>query len=136
MSGRLDQSLDSIIDSQKKAKRDVRRRKVGKGAGASAPVGGVKKSTRPAKSAIKPAVGSFALPKSSKIVVSGLPHDVNEAQIKTDLRGRDEEDVETGEIIPENHMATLAMLALPKAGIFNSRLARNSLSRRVVLSLR
>ncbi|EXJ84611.1 hypothetical protein A1O3_05281 [Capronia epimyces CBS 606.96] len=82
MSGRLDQSLDSIIDSQKKAKREVRRRKVGKGTGPTAPVGGVKKSTRPVKSAIKPAAGSLAQARSSKIVVSGLPYDVNEAQIK------------------------------------------------------
>lgn len=72
MSGRLDQSLDSIIDSQKKAKRDVRRRKVGKGAGAAAPVGGVKKSTKPVKSAVKPTIGSLAQARSSKIVVSGL----------------------------------------------------------------
>ncbi|KAJ4510041.1 RNA-binding RNA annealing protein [Exophiala dermatitidis] len=82
MSGRLDQSLDSIIDSQKKAKREVRRRKVGKPTGATAPVGGVKKSHKPAKSAIKPAAGTLIQAKTSKIVVSGLPHDVNEAQIK------------------------------------------------------
>ena len=101
MSGRLDQSLDSIIDSQKKAKRETRRRKVGKPTGPMAPVGGVKKTTRPAKSAIKPATGSAAQSRSSKIVVSGLvctshicqrflaaankiqqPFDVNEAQIK------------------------------------------------------
>ncbi|KAJ9604459.1 RNA-binding RNA annealing protein [Cladophialophora chaetospira] len=82
MSGRLDQSLDSIIDSQKKAKRETRRRKVGKPTGPTAPVGGVKKATRPAKSAIKPAAGALAQARSSKIVVSGLPFDVNEAQIK------------------------------------------------------
>jgi hypothetical protein len=72
MSGRLDQSLDSIIDSQKKAKRETRRRKVGKPTGTTAPVGGVKKSTRPVKSAIKPATGAAAQARSSKIVVSGL----------------------------------------------------------------
>ncbi|KIX04376.1 uncharacterized protein Z518_05244 [Rhinocladiella mackenziei CBS 650.93] len=82
MSGRLDQSLDSIIDSQKKAKREARRRKVGKPAGATAPVGGVKKATKPVKSVIKPAAGASAQARSSKIVVSGLPFDVNEAQIK------------------------------------------------------
>ncbi|KIW64435.1 hypothetical protein, variant [Phialophora macrospora] len=82
MSGRLDQSLDSIIDSQKKAKRETRRRKVGKPTGTTAPVGGVKKATRPVKSAIKPATGAAAQARSSKIVVSGLPFDVNEAQIK------------------------------------------------------
>jgi THO complex subunit 4 len=72
MSGRLDQTLDSIIDGQKKAKREARRRKVGKPAGTAAPVGGIKKSTRPAKSVIKPAAGTIPQPKSSKIVVSGL----------------------------------------------------------------
>ncbi|KAK5042896.1 hypothetical protein LTR84_012398 [Exophiala bonariae] len=84
MSGRLDQSLDSIIDSQKKQKRENRNRgrKVGKPQTTAAPVGGVKKSTRPVKSAIKPAAGATTLSKTSKIVVSGLPHDVNEAQIK------------------------------------------------------
>ncbi|KAL6244207.1 RNA-binding RNA annealing protein [Rhinocladiella similis] len=82
MSGRLDQPLDSIIESQKKAKREARRRKVGKPSGATAPVGGVKKSTKPAKAAIKPVAGAASQNKSSKIVVSGLPFDVNEAQIK------------------------------------------------------
>lgn len=72
MSGRLDQSLDSIIDSQKKAKREGRHRKVGKRAGVTAPVGGIKKTTKPVKSAIKPVAGATSQPKSSKIVVSGL----------------------------------------------------------------
>ena len=73
MSGRLDQSLDSIIDTQKKAKRDVqRRRKPGKPATVAAPVGGIRKSTKPVRSAIKPAVGSAQQSRASKIVVSGL----------------------------------------------------------------
>lgn len=74
MSGRLDQSLDSIIDSQKKQKRENRNRgrKVGKPQATAAPVGGVKKSTRPVKSAIKPAAGATPVSKTSKIVVSGL----------------------------------------------------------------
>lgn len=74
MSGRLDQSLDSIIDSQKKQKRESRNRgrKVGKPQATAAPVGGVKKSTRPVKSAIKPAAGAAGQSRSSKIVVSGL----------------------------------------------------------------
>ena len=96
MSGRLDQSLDSIIDSQKKVKREQqRRRKPVK----KAPVGGVKKAIKPIKSAVKPAGGAAGQPQASKIVVSGLvshqttplhcikanvyqPYDVNEAQIK------------------------------------------------------
>jgi THO complex subunit 4 len=105
MSGRLDQSLDTIIDGQKKAKREQRRRqgKPGRPAGkvTSAPVGGVKKSTRPVKTTLKgAATGPSAPQRDSTIVVSGLvsnfpsfvlhwkltnssqPHDVNEAQIK------------------------------------------------------
>ncbi|RMD44905.1 hypothetical protein DV735_g23, partial [Chaetothyriales sp. CBS 134920] len=80
MSGRLDQSLDSIIESQKKAKKEAhRRRKVG--VKAKAPVGGVKKTTKPAKPTVK-AAAAASQSQSSKIVVSGLPLDVNEAQIK------------------------------------------------------
>jgi hypothetical protein len=71
MSGRLDQSLDSIIDSQKKAKRGTdRRRKPTKTR--AAPVGGVKKAVKPAKSAVKSAGGASGSLQPSKIVVSGL----------------------------------------------------------------
>lgn len=78
MSARLDQSLDSIIDSQKKTKRTTRRNKP-----RAAPVGGVKKTLKPARPAVKPAAGpSSRAPKNSKIVVSSLPFDVTENQIK------------------------------------------------------
>jgi THO complex subunit 4 len=70
MSGRLDQSLDSIIDSQKKAKKEQQRRRRG-AVKVKAPIGGVKKSTKPAKPAVK-AAATTAQPTSSKIVVSGL----------------------------------------------------------------
>lgn len=73
MSGRLDQSLDSIIDSQKKSKRDSQRRRKPVGAKArAAPVGGVKKATKPVKSAVKPIGGASTGNQPSKIVVSGL----------------------------------------------------------------
>jgi hypothetical protein len=72
MSGRLDQSLDSIIDSQKKAKRDSRRRKPVGTKARAAPVGGVKKAIKPTKSAVKSAAGAAAPTQPSKIVVSGL----------------------------------------------------------------
>lgn len=81
MSARIDQSLDSIIDSQKKAKRpnNARRNKPNK----PAPVGGVKKAVKPVRSAVKAAVAPAArAPKNSKIVVSSLPFDVTETQIK------------------------------------------------------
>jgi len=77
---RIDQSLDSIIDSQKKAKRTTRRNKPNTRA---APIGGVKKTLKPARPAVKPATGPAArAPKNSKIVVSSLPLDVTENQIK------------------------------------------------------
>ena len=75
MSGRLDQSLDSIIDSRKKASRDGKRRtkpaaKAGK---VATPVGGVNKTKKPVKPAVKMPTGPQAKqPKISKIVVSGL----------------------------------------------------------------
>lgn len=79
MSGRLDQTLDSIIDSQKKAKRNNPRRKAPR----PAPVGGVKKAVKPNKSAVKTAASAAPrAPRNSKIVVSGLPLDVSESQIK------------------------------------------------------
>jgi len=79
MSSRLDQPLDSIIDSQKKQhKRNNPRRKQ-----RVAPVGGVKKTVRPAKPAVKPTTGPASrAPKNSKIIISGMPIDVREAQIK------------------------------------------------------
>ncbi|KAK5939395.1 RNA-binding RNA annealing protein [Knufia obscura] len=78
MSARLDQSLDTIIDSQKKAKRTTRRNKP-----KTAPIGGVKKAIKPNRSAVKPATGPAArAPRNSKIVVSSLPFDVTENQIK------------------------------------------------------
>lgn len=73
MSGRLDQSLQSIIDTSNKAKREARRRKgVKPKTTAAVPVGGVKKTTRPIKSAIKPTPGQGPPSRNSKIVVSGL----------------------------------------------------------------
>lgn len=78
MSARLDQSLESIIDSRKGAKRNLRRHKP-----KAAPVGGVKKAVKPAKPAVKPTSGPAPkAPKNSKIVVSSLPFDVTETQIK------------------------------------------------------
>lgn len=80
MSARIDQSLDSIIDSQKKAKRpnNARRNKP-----KPAPVGGVKKAIKPVRSAVKATIAPAGrAPKNSKIVVSSLPFDVTETQIK------------------------------------------------------
>lgn len=79
MSSRLDQSLDNIIDSQKKVKRNQQKRNKPK----TGPIGGVKKTTKPVKSTFKNATGPAPRgPKNSKIVVSMLPLDVTENQIK------------------------------------------------------
>ncbi|KAM5475013.1 RNA-binding RNA annealing protein [Microsporum audouinii] len=82
MSGKLDKSLDEILSTRRQARRTNQRRPAAKAAKA-APVGGVRKSTRQAKPTSKaipagPAVGSG----EGKIIVSGLPADVNEANIK------------------------------------------------------
>lgn len=87
MSGKLDQSLDEIVNTQRRSARRNRGRRVTgptktSGTTASAPVGGVKKSTRPTRSTTKgnvptgPAFGSG----DSKIIVSNLVSDsINQA---------------------------------------------------------
>ena len=90
MSGRLDQSLDTIIDGQKKAKREQRRRqgKPGRPAGkvTTAPIGGVKKSTKPVKTAHKVgSTGPAAPQRESTIVVSGLVSDFNSSSNHSQL---------------------------------------------------
>ncbi|EFQ97070.1 hypothetical protein MGYG_00113 [Nannizzia gypsea CBS 118893] len=82
MSAKLDKALDEIVSSRRQARRTHQRRPAAKGAKA-APVGGVRKSTRQTKPTSKatpaaPAAGSG----DGKIIVSGLPADVNEANIK------------------------------------------------------
>ncbi|RYP23876.1 hypothetical protein DL767_008713 [Monosporascus sp. MG133] len=86
MSGKLDQSLDEILSTQRRAaggRRRSQRRSSGRPAPA-APVGGVQKNlkqTRAAatKQAPAKATGGHG---ESKVVVSNLPKDVNENQIK------------------------------------------------------
>ena len=82
MSGRLDQSLDSIIDSQKKSKRDsqARRRKPVKAK--VGPVGGVKKATKPVKPAVRAPGGNASQAPATKIVVSGLVSCTTEATFR------------------------------------------------------
>jgi len=89
MSGKLDQSLDEILSTQRRSATRGNRRggrrasHPGRTAAVPAPVGGVKKNVKSAKGAGKaiptgPSAGSG----ESKIVVSNMPKDVNEAQIK------------------------------------------------------
>ncbi|KAK3315012.1 hypothetical protein B0H66DRAFT_330518 [Apodospora peruviana] len=85
MSGKLDQSLDEILSTQRrtvKKGRVTRRTPAGARPATTAPAGGIQKN-KPARNAGKPtpAKGS-GLVGESKIVVSNLPKDVSEGQIK------------------------------------------------------
>ncbi|KAL4740884.1 hypothetical protein BDV11DRAFT_203865 [Aspergillus similis] len=80
MSTKLDKSLDEIlVNRQPRNRRRAARRKA---ANAAAPVGGVQKTTKGAKPAGKAIQNGHPAPTESKIMVSGLPADVNEANIK------------------------------------------------------
>ncbi|KAI1388906.1 uncharacterized protein F4822DRAFT_261839 [Hypoxylon trugodes] len=86
MSGKLDQSLDEIVSTQRRAaggRRRVPRRSAGR-ATTAAPVGGVQKTSKPPRAAATKQVPAKAGGGNgeSKVVVSNLPKDVNEGQIK------------------------------------------------------
>lgn len=87
--GKLDQSLDEIMKDTKPARagrgRGPRRAAAVKAAAATAaPAGGVSKKTKAPRAAKVAAPAAPAVPTTgdSKIIVSGLPDDVNESQIK------------------------------------------------------
>ncbi|KAI9744834.1 MAG: hypothetical protein M1818_001759 [Claussenomyces sp. TS43310] len=86
MSGKLDQSLDEILSTQRRgtrSRRGARRAVSGRAAAVVAPVGGVKKSVKPVKGAGKAVpTGPANVSGDSKVVVSNLPKDVTEGQIK------------------------------------------------------
>ncbi|KAJ5200349.1 hypothetical protein N7491_008849 [Penicillium cf. griseofulvum] len=82
MSANLDKSLDDLVGSRRQTARHSRRRGGARRAATKpSAVGGVKKST---KAAPKPAAhpAPVAQTGSSKILVSGLPSDVSEANVK------------------------------------------------------
>ncbi|KAI5863489.1 RNA recognition domain-containing protein [Durotheca rogersii] len=86
MSGKLDQSLDEILSTQRRVSggpRRSQRRTAGRVA-TTAPVGGVQKTSKqPRTAATKQAPAKTAGNHGeSKVVVSNLPKDVNEGQIK------------------------------------------------------
>ncbi|KAI8634220.1 RNA recognition domain-containing protein [Xylariaceae sp. FL1651] len=86
MSGKLDQSLDEILSTQRRVaggRRRSQRRSAGRPTTA-APVGGVQKTSKqPRNAATKQAPAKAAGGNGeSKVVVSNLPKDVNEGQIK------------------------------------------------------
>ncbi|OQE31598.1 hypothetical protein PENSTE_c001G06114 [Penicillium steckii] len=80
MSANLDKSLDDLVGNRRQT---ARRRGNRRSAAKAATVGGVKKSSRAPKAPAKVAHPTPAAPAaSSKIIVSGLPSDVSEANIK------------------------------------------------------
>ncbi|KAL2829067.1 hypothetical protein BJY01DRAFT_127156 [Aspergillus pseudoustus] len=82
MSTKLDKSLDEILVNRRQGVRNRRRNARSKAASATVPVGGVKKTTKSAKPAGKAVQNGHFTSTESKIMVSGLPADVNEANIK------------------------------------------------------
>ena len=75
MSGKLDQSLDEIATAQRRSagRRRSTRRTTSGPAPVSAPVGGIKKSSRPMRAAAKPMLAKAApVSGDSKIIVSNL----------------------------------------------------------------
>lgn len=82
MSSKLDQTLDDIT-ARNTRRRSTQRRSTGRAA-APAPVGGIQKKTKPARGAgAKPAPSKAVSGNSeSKVIVSNLPKDVSEQQIK------------------------------------------------------
>lgn len=87
MSGKLDQSLDEILSNQRRAAGQQRRRSTRRVITTSrptptAPAGGIHKA-RPLRNASKSAPAkAFGAVGESKIMVSNLPKDVSEGQIK------------------------------------------------------
>ncbi|KAK3387116.1 hypothetical protein B0H63DRAFT_469229 [Podospora didyma] len=82
---KLNQTLDEILSTQRAARgrgRPTTRRSTG-ARPATAPAGGIQKNSKPARNANKSGAGKGAgLTGESKIMVSNLPKDVSEAQIK------------------------------------------------------
>ncbi|KAL8905118.1 MAG: hypothetical protein Q9171_006799, partial [Xanthocarpia ochracea] len=86
MSAKLDMALDDVVMTERTARRRGRggRRVPNAARKTTAPVGGIQKNTRSAKGALKPAVahGLAAGSGESKIIVSNLPTDVTEKNVK------------------------------------------------------
>ncbi|KAG6005024.1 hypothetical protein E4U21_000539 [Claviceps maximensis] len=84
MSSKLDKPLDDIVSAKRQSarnRRSTQRRSTGPKT--SAPIGGVQKNSKPARgSAVKPTPAKAAGIGESKVIVSNLPKDVSEQQIK------------------------------------------------------
>ncbi|RKF76929.1 putative protein mlo3-like protein [Golovinomyces cichoracearum] len=86
MSGKLDQSLDEIISTQRRsnvrAKGGRHVRRPGRSVAVN-PVTGVRKNPKASKGTLKPVpTGPSSVNSNGKILVTGLPRDVNEGMIK------------------------------------------------------
>ncbi|KAG8417699.1 RNA-binding RNA annealing protein [Metarhizium acridum] len=85
MSSKLDKPLDDIVSAKRQSARNRRSsQRRSTGPKAAAPVGGIQKASKPARgSAAKPAPAKAAAAHGeSKVIVSNLPKDVSEQQIK------------------------------------------------------
>ncbi|KAG6064996.1 hypothetical protein E4U32_007872 [Claviceps aff. humidiphila group G2b] len=84
MSSKLDKPLDDIVSAKRlstRNRRSTQRRSTD--TRPSAPAGGIQKNSRPARGAAgKPALAKAITTGESKIIVSNLPKDVSEQQIK------------------------------------------------------
>lgn len=105
-SGKLDQSLEEILKDTKSVRRGARPRRAAKPTQTAAPVGGIRKSTKPARNAAKQAPAKTVKPATeSEILVENMvsilshpsvrldaplmplqPEDVNEALLKVCYR--------------------------------------------------
>ncbi|KAI4143790.1 MAG: hypothetical protein LQ341_002815 [Variospora aurantia] len=91
MSAKLDMALDDVVMTERTARRRGRggRRAPTAGRKATAPVGGIQKNTKATKGPMKPVIpnGLASGGRESKIIVSNLPADVTEKNVKgEDLR--------------------------------------------------
>ena len=87
MSGKLDQSLDQILGDRKKngprRGRAPRRAVGGARVAKAAPAGGIQKNVKPQRNGVAaPITNGKQASTETKIIVSNLPSDVSEQQIK------------------------------------------------------
>ncbi|KAL9012386.1 MAG: hypothetical protein Q9173_002840, partial [Seirophora scorigena] len=86
MSAKLDMALDDVVMTERTARRRGRsgRRVATAGRKATAPVGGIQKNTKATKGPMKPVIpnGLASGGRESKIIVSNLPADVTEKNVK------------------------------------------------------
>ncbi|KAG5927261.1 hypothetical protein E4U42_002412 [Claviceps africana] len=84
MSSKLDKPLDEIVSAKRQSARNRRStQRRSPGSKPSAPIGGVQKNSKPVRgTAVKPGPAKANGTGESKVIVSNLPKDVSEQQIK------------------------------------------------------